>query len=533
MDEFPSTASRGSAAETAPSDAIRRGCRRRWLPRAGALLLALASWAGPAGAFDASDVVLDPATGLEWLKVSESVGRSYDDLVGVDGSDELAPGGDFAGFRHATVAEAGAFLANAGFDVLGTPETDLFEAALSLILRLGGPTSTSGDVETVFGITGDDSIAVGSRDRILVSLDGVAGTGQAGPNGAFAEDVASPLHGHLLVRAAAPLPERFAWVARSSEAGLAVIDAATQTVIDTVATGRPAVALAVTPDQTRLYALNLSDSSVSVVDPQTRSVVTTYGITTTGFPRDLEVSADGTLLFVTDADDPGAVLVLNAATGAVVDSVAVERFPYAIRRSPHGTNMFVSSSNTLDVSVIDVASLAVVDTSDGNFAQFASDFGAGSGLFYSVRSSTLHEVDPVSLTSQASVSVGADTRGVTASDRIGRVFTSSNDDATVSVVDLDTFSVVTTIPTGTVALFGGILASGIDVTGEGDLVFAAQGNNDTVVVLDTLSNTVVDDIEAGDTPIDVVVVPEPGATALGGAAFAGVLALAWLRRRQR
>lgn len=139
---------------------------------------------------------------------------------------------------------------------------------------------------------------------------------------------------------------------------------------------------------------------------------------------------------MTDQADPGTVQVLDAATGAVVDTLSVDRFPYAIRRAADGSELYVSSPNTLEISVVDVASLSTVATSNGLFAQFALDVGAESGLVYSARSATVYEVDPVPLSSAVNVGVGADVRGIAASDRIGRVFASSNDDATVSVVEI-------------------------------------------------------------------------------------------------
>lgn len=149
------------------------------------LAVALLAVALPARGFESRDLVLDPATGLEWLSPGASLGRSYDDLVGVDGSDEFAPGGDFAGFRHATVPEAESFLANAGFDALATPSVDLFDEARSLLLRLGGPTFVSGDLERILAITGSSTVAAGSRDRVLLSLDHAAGTGDARVDGAI------------------------------------------------------------------------------------------------------------------------------------------------------------------------------------------------------------------------------------------------------------------------------------------------------------------------------------------------------------
>ena len=58
----------------------------------------------PASA-DGLNITLDTGTSLEWLDVDVSVGRTFDDLTGVDGTNEFAPGGDFEGFRYARKVE--------------------------------------------------------------------------------------------------------------------------------------------------------------------------------------------------------------------------------------------------------------------------------------------------------------------------------------------------------------------------------------------------------------------------------------------
>lgn len=54
---------------------------------------------------DGFNLTFDASTGLEWLDLTVTEGRSFDDIVGNDGTDELGPGGDFEGFRHATGSE--------------------------------------------------------------------------------------------------------------------------------------------------------------------------------------------------------------------------------------------------------------------------------------------------------------------------------------------------------------------------------------------------------------------------------------------
>jgi hypothetical protein len=54
---------------------------------------------------DGFNITRDTSTGLEWFDLDLSVGRNFDDLTGVDGSNEFLTGGDFEGFRYATHLE--------------------------------------------------------------------------------------------------------------------------------------------------------------------------------------------------------------------------------------------------------------------------------------------------------------------------------------------------------------------------------------------------------------------------------------------
>jgi len=78
-------------------------------PTANAQVIQLNDSTLPASA-DGFNITRDLDTGFEWLDVDVSAGRTYDDLVGNDGSNEFVAGGDFEGFRYATYFElTGAF----------------------------------------------------------------------------------------------------------------------------------------------------------------------------------------------------------------------------------------------------------------------------------------------------------------------------------------------------------------------------------------------------------------------------------------
>jgi hypothetical protein len=54
---------------------------------------------------DGFNITEHTATGLQWLDITVTEGRTYGDMIGTDGSDEFGPGGDFEGFRYATFLE--------------------------------------------------------------------------------------------------------------------------------------------------------------------------------------------------------------------------------------------------------------------------------------------------------------------------------------------------------------------------------------------------------------------------------------------
>lgn len=67
---------------------------------------------------DGNNITEDSVTGLQWLDVTVSADRSFDDIVGNDGTNEFAPGGDFEGFRHATADELTGWNPGPQFDSL-------------------------------------------------------------------------------------------------------------------------------------------------------------------------------------------------------------------------------------------------------------------------------------------------------------------------------------------------------------------------------------------------------------------------------
>ena len=84
---------------------------------------------------DGQNITLDTDTGLEWLDVTLTTNRSYNDIAGQFGS-----GGDFTGWRHATAGELIEFFGNAGLPAaLGEVDPGSFlDDEISAFLDLTG-----------------------------------------------------------------------------------------------------------------------------------------------------------------------------------------------------------------------------------------------------------------------------------------------------------------------------------------------------------------------------------------------------------
>lgn len=83
-------------------------------------------------AFGTGALTQDSATGFQWLDLTLTGARSYNDMVGNDGSNEFVAGGDFAGFRYATLTEVEQLWIAAGIAPShiyheGPPATGTFE----------------------------------------------------------------------------------------------------------------------------------------------------------------------------------------------------------------------------------------------------------------------------------------------------------------------------------------------------------------------------------------------------------------------
>lgn len=96
--------------------------------------------AAPVDFIDNGISTTDKLSGLEWLDVSETSGRSYNDV-----SSELGAGGEFEGWRYATSSELLTLVSNWTGQIITATHQVLFpegEGSIDGLVSLLGPTSS-------------------------------------------------------------------------------------------------------------------------------------------------------------------------------------------------------------------------------------------------------------------------------------------------------------------------------------------------------------------------------------------------------
>jgi hypothetical protein len=165
-------------------------------------------------------LTFDDATNIEWLDVTQTLNRSYNQVLG-----QLGAGGQFAGFQVASTALVRQLFIDGGWsDAFNTNYFDAIHHAQSVsIVSLIGRTTVNypGNFSTYGMVSDRDSFGRQYYDMMYSFQGGDTIYGAAYLN-AFSEqvDVASDYIGTYLYRATAPVPEPETWAMLLAGLGL-------------------------------------------------------------------------------------------------------------------------------------------------------------------------------------------------------------------------------------------------------------------------------------------------------------------------
>jgi YVTN family beta-propeller protein len=171
---------------------------------------------------------------------------------------------------------------------------------------------------------------------------------------------------------------------------VSVINPDTDTVVATVDVGSEPRNLAGSPDRSTVYVPNRHSDNVSVIDTDTNTVATTIEDDSFDEPYALAFTPDGSSVYVANKEGggstTGSVTVIDTATQSVTGTIDDACFvsPEGIAVNPVLNEAYVVNRQGNSVCVIDTTTDAVVDTiAVGNDPRFAVVTPDGSSLFVS------------------------------------------------------------------------------------------------------------------------------------------------------
>jgi YVTN family beta-propeller protein len=299
--------------------------------------------------------------------------------------------------------------------------------------------------------------------------------------------------------------ETQAYVANSGHDSIGVIDLATNRIVATIhGPFNNPLGLAINPAGTLAYIATHSvntPNGIAVIDIATNTVIDM--ITGSTDPADIAITPDGTKAYVTNQTTPGSVDVIDLTTNTITANIPVGDRPFGIAITPAGTKAYVANLGNDSVSIIDLATNRVVDTITGvkgaNVITIAPD---GTTAYVSgISSSSVFAID-LSTNMMMTISVGSGPEGIAISPDGATVFVANSWANTVSAIDVASNKVMT--------ITVGSTPETISITPDGTRAYVTVIGLAEVVVLDLTDPTfpIIDIIPVGIAPYGVAITPD-------------------------
>ncbi|WP_342471678.1 S-layer homology domain-containing protein [Metasolibacillus sp. FSL H7-0170] len=237
-------------------------------------------------------------------------------------------------------------------------------------------------------------------------------------------------------------------VTNRSSNTVSVINPETDTVVATIPVGVKPHGVAFTSDGSKAYVANYGSDTLSVIDTATNTIMGTINVLQ--LPVAMVVIDQKLYLTQQGADK---IAVIDLATDTVTGQITVGDSPYGLSANPTGTKIYVANQVSRTVSVINVADNTV----------------------------------------EATISVGSRPSATEVSPDGGTVYVANTDSGTVSVINAATNTVVDTIRVGTSPYT-------IGVSTDGSKAYSINFTSSNLSVIDTATNTVIETIGLSDGP---------------------------------
>ncbi|HZN80899.1 MAG TPA: beta-propeller fold lactonase family protein [Mycobacterium sp.] len=261
-----------------------------------------------------------------------------------------------------------------------------------------------------------------------------------------------------------------------------------------------------------VYIAN-DDGTISVIDTATNTVVKSITINQ-GRLGDVAVSPGGTYAYVTGGSGSNTLSVIDTATNTVTGTMQFGSIPDEIGFSPDGSFAYIFNEGPTNVAVVDTETRTVVATIDIAATTGPTDLAVrpdGKRVYVAnnfERTLSVIDTDPLHIGYRTVIkTIPLDRPNGVAVSRDGtRVYVSHEFSGqqlgnTVSVIDSATNTVIDTITVGA-------KPSAMAVSPDGSRLYVTNSGDDTVSVVDTATNSVVATIPVGAVPNGVAVSPD-------------------------
>ncbi len=316
------------------------------------------------------------------------------------------------------------------------------------------------------------------------------------------------------------------YVADQSSNEVSIIDPATNQVRGPAihVGGRP-FRLAITSDGATIVVLNRGDATLTTIDAATG---TTFGspIPVRPDPAGLAIHPNGVKVYVTSFGSK-FVSVVDLGQRKVIEEIAMADRPYAIAIVPNGTKAYVSLPPIVALSVIDLATDTVAGPPIPAVQAMESLLVSpdGSRLYVPAAEGPTAEGRVVVLDTTTdrfidlAYKVGKYPAALAITPDGSRLYVANAFDDTVSVIEITTQPVLSTIPIVTTIPVGK-RPFAVAVAPNGASVYVANGDSNDVSIIDVATNRVTGStIAVGTSPTAIAVWPRPAAAVLARATF--------------
>ncbi len=244
-----------------------------------------------------------------------------------------------------------------------------------------------------------------------------------------------------------------------------------------------------------------SADGISKVDVATRKV--TGKIHAGSDPEEFAISKDGKRIYVSNEDTKTAT-VINTVSGKVEQIIPVGGEPEGAGVTPDGKQFYITCETGGEVFAIDAASYKVVGHFTVPVRPRSVDFmsNANIGFIPSESKSLLNVIDTSVPKVVKSVDLPAGSRPmkVKVSPDNKRLYVSDGRAGTVTVLDTQTYAVLSTIKVGK-------RPWGIVLSPDGKYLFSANGPSNDVSVVDLSTDKEITKVPAGTGPWGLTIVP--------------------------